>query len=459
LIIQLISSQNSFQEEDLSYPSSVGGLLIGLLGLLSVAYGFNQSVPYANQAFSVGVVAAAAGGIMVWLSSRKPSKTILTQQIDSKSAKNDSYLELAKYKALYEGSPVMQRTVNTDGIIIECNQAYVKNFGNAKNDVIGRSLFEHAADRSKEDMHKTFENWKKSGKVENSEIWLKRKDGTTFPALLSANNIYDNRNKLIGSNTLIRDISDVYKAHKVVEEHERQKIQLEELKKLDSLKEDFYLTVSKECQVPIAPIKKYCEILDSLSSKNTDSKQLEAINEIHTNVTKLEQLIGDITDIQKLNNQKMEFKKEHFTIDEFLKEIDDTCTPMMKEKKIEFNVKSSTKYALDSDKNRLKQVIVNLVQNAIDFVPQEGGKIEVNSREEGNSVLFNVKDNGIGISEKRKELIFKKFYQVDVSFKRKYGGSGFGLVICKEIVENLGGKIWFESKEGEGTTFHFSIPK
>ena len=439
--------------------SSIGGLLIGLLGLLSVAYGFNPSVPFANQAFSVGIAGVATGGIIVWLSGRKPAKTILTQQLDLKSPKNDSHLELVKYKALYEGSPVMQRTVNTDGIIIECNQAYVKNFGNTKNDVIGKSLFDHAADQSKEDMRKTFENWKKSGRVENSEIWLKRKDGSTFPALLSANNIYDNKGRLTGSNTLIKDISEVYQAHKVVDEHERQKIQLEELKKMDSLKEEFYMTVSKECQIPIEPIKRYCEILKDSATEKLDAKQLEAVNEIHVNAAKLEQLIHDIIDIQKLNSNKMEFKKETFAVDEFMHSMDDVCSPMMEEKKIEFIVKASTKYALSSDKMRLRQVIYNLVQNAIDFVPQQGGKIEIASSEEGNSILFYVKDNGIGISEKRKESIFKKFYQVDLSFKRKYGGSGFGLVICKGIIENLDGKIWFESKEGEGTTFYFTIPK
>ncbi|MGI0046125.1 MAG: PAS domain-containing sensor histidine kinase [Nitrosotalea sp.] len=439
--------------------SSVGGSLIGILGLLAVAYGFNSTVPYASQAFSVGIAGVAAGGVIVWLNSRKPNKTILTQQYDTKSPKNDFSLELAKYKALYEGSPVMQRTVNTDGIIIECNQAYVKNFGNAKNDVIGKSLFEHAADQSKEDMHKTFENWKKSGRIENSEIWLKRKDGSIFPSLLSANNIYDNKGRLTGSNTLIRDISEVYQAHKVVDEHERQKIQLEEMKKMDSLKEEFYMTVSKECQIPIEPIKRYCEILKDSTTGKLDAKQLEAINEIYTNAAKLEQLIHDITDIQKLNSNRMEFKKEASAVDEFMHSIDDVCSPMMEEKKIEFIVKTSTKYTFSSDKTRLRQVIYNLVQNAIDFVPQQGGKIEIATREEGNFILFYVKDNGIGISEKRKESIFKKFYQVDLSFKRKYGGSGFGLVICKGIVENLGGKIWFESKQGEGTTFWFTIPK
>ena len=439
--------------------SSIGGLLIGLLGLLAVAYGFNPSVPYANQAFSVGIVGVATGGVITWMGGRKPAKTILTQQYDTKDTKDDSYLELAKYKALYEGSPVMQRTVNTDSIIIECNQAYVKNFGTTKNEVIGKSLFDHVADQSKEDMRKTFENWKKIGRVENSEIWLKRKDGTTFPALLSANNIYDNKGRLMGSNTLIRDISEVYQAHKIVDEHERQKIQLEELKKMDSLKEDFYMTVSKECQIPLDPIKKYSEILKDSTNGKLNSKQLEAINEINTNAAKLEQLMQDIIDVQKLNNNKMEFKKEPFAVDEFIHSMDDVCAPMMEEKNIKFLVKASTKYSLNSDKKRLKQVIYNLVQNAIDFVPQKDGKIEIDSREEGNSILFHVKDNGIGISEKRKESIFKKFYQVDISFKRKYGGSGFGLVICKGIVENLGGKIWFESKEGEGTTFYFTIPK
>ncbi|MGI0069906.1 MAG: sensor histidine kinase, partial [Nitrosopumilaceae archaeon] len=222
---------------------------------------------------------------------------------------------------------------------------------------------------------------------------------------------------------------------------------------------EFYMTVSKECQIPIEPIKRHCEILKNSATGKLDSKQLEAINEIHTNAAKLEQLMHDIIDIQKLNTNRMEFKKETFAVDEFMHGMNDMCAPMTEEKKIEFIVKTSTKYVLSSDKTRLRQVIYNLVQNAIDFIPQQGGKIEIASREEGNSILFYVKDNGIGISEKRKESIFKKFYQVDLSFKRKYGGSGFGLVICKGIIENLGGKIWFESKEGDGTTFYFTIPK
>ncbi|MGI0102895.1 MAG: PAS domain-containing sensor histidine kinase, partial [Nitrosotalea sp.] len=320
----------------------IGGLLLGILGLLAVAYGLDPTTPYASQAFSVGVVGAASGGIIVWSSSRKPSKNILVQQYENKSSKNDSVQELVKYKNLYEGSPVMQRTVNIDGMIIECNQMYVKNFGNEKSDIIGKSLFDHVAEHNRENMQKTFESWKKSGRVENEEIWLKRKDGSTFPALLAANNIYDNKGRLIGSNTLIRDISETYHAHKIVEDHERQKIQLDELKKMDELKEEFFMMFSKECQIPLELVKKYCNVIKDSTVEKLDSKQIEAVSEIHNNVSKLEQLIQDTIDVQKLNSNKMEFKKELFQVDEFIQQVDDVCSSMMGEKKIEFLTHSST---------------------------------------------------------------------------------------------------------------------
>lgn len=432
---------------------------MGILGLAITAYGLDVHGSYSSQAFSLGVVCIAAGGIIVWMSNRKQHNQILSPKYEIESQKIGSDADPIKYRNLYEGSPVLQRTVNTDGIILECNQAYVKNFGYSKYDVLGKSLFDHTAEKSMEDMQKTFEAWKKSGRVENIEIWFKRKDGSIFPGLISANNIYDDKGKLIGSNTAIRDISEIYQAHRVLGEHERQKIQLEELKKIDTTKEEFYMMVAKECQIPIAPIRKYSKILCDVSIGSLNEKQSEAVNEIYDNAARLEQLMRDIIDIQKLNSNTMEFKKEKFAVDDFMNEMVKSCMSMMGEKKIEFVNSTDTKKSITSDKTRLSEIFYNLIQNAVDFVPTTGGRIEIKAKEEGDFILFYVKDNGSGILEKRKDNVFKKFYQVDISFKRKYGGSGFGLVICKGIVENLGGKIWFESKEGEGTVFYFSIPK
>ncbi len=420
-------------------------------------YGLDPNVPNAYHAFYLGLAGIVIGGVIIWASSKGQKNPLLVKSYQVEGTKSISATDSIKYRNLYENSPVPQRTVNTDGIILACNEKYAKTFGYEKNEIIGKSLFEHAAEQSQKDMRDSFDTWKRAGHVENKEIWFKRKDGTTFPGIISANNIYDDSGKLIGSNSVIRDISDIYKARKVLEEHERQKIQLEELQKMNSSKEGFYMMISKECQIPLEPIKKNVQILNE-SSKLT-KKQKEAISEIQDNTLRLEQLINDIVDVQKLYNNKMEFERQQFNVTDLINDVVNSCSPMMIEKKIEFVNDLTTNSSLNSDKKRLEQVFYNLVQNAIDFVPQDEGKIEIGASDDGTSVLFYVKDNGIGISENRKDSIFKKFYQVDVSLKRKYGGSGFGLVICKGIVENLGGKIWFESQEGNGTTFYFSIPK
>ncbi|HJU14189.1 MAG TPA: PAS domain-containing sensor histidine kinase [Candidatus Nitrosotalea sp.] len=437
---------------------TVGGLLIAILGLAVIDIGINPEDKFSNQVFSLGVAGIVIGGIVMWTSNKRQKRSILDQKYHPESSIAESTGDV-RYRTLYENSPVLQRTVDTNGIIIECNQAYVKNFGNSKSDVVGRSLFDHTAERSLGQMQRTFETWKATGRAENDEIWFKRKDGTVFPGLISANNIHDAKGRLIGSNTVIREISEIYQARKVLEENERRGIQLEEIKKMESLKDDFFMTVSKEFQVPIEPIKKYCAMLNDLDKGNLNSKQIEAINGIYNSTVRLEQLIQDIVDVQKLESKRMEFTKENFEADAFMKEVVSMCTGMMQEKRIAFENLTTSKQVIKSDKKRLAQVLYNLIQNAVDFVPSKGGKIEIAAKEGENSFLFYVKDNGSGISEKRKPSIFKKFYQVDVSMKRRYGGSGFGLVICKGVVDNLGGEIWFESKEAEGTTFYFSIPR
>jgi signal transduction histidine kinase len=129
-------------------------------------------------------------------------------------------------------------------------------------------------------------------------------------------------------------------------------------------------------------------------------------------------------------------------------------------KKIQFTNSTKEKnLIIKSDKVRLKQVLNNLIYNAIDFVPETTGKIEINVQTKGFEIIFYVKDNGVGISSEKQKDLFKKFYQLDMSHSREHGGTGLGLSICKGILEGLGGKIWLESDLVQGTTFYFAIPK
>lgn len=205
------------------------GILILILGIAVMDYGLDPNVPNAYHAFYLGLGGIVIGGVITWASSKNQKNPLLVKSYQVESTKPISSTDSIKYRNLYENSPILQRTVNTDGMILECNEKYAKTFGYTKNEIIGKSLFEHAAEQSQQDMRDSFETWKRAGHVENKEIWFKRKDGTMFPGLISANNIYDENGKLIGSNSVIRDISDIYKARKILDEHERQKIRLDEL--------------------------------------------------------------------------------------------------------------------------------------------------------------------------------------------------------------------------------------
>ncbi len=250
-----------------------------------------------------------------------------------------------------------------------------------------------------------------------------------------------------------------YDQKTIIEQKKKLEENMSELRKAELLKEEFASMVTHELNTPLTPIRGYCEMLldrDSFGSL-TDS-QVGFIKKIDSSATMLERLIGDILDAQKLDMKRMTFNKEGFEVDEFLDEFKQDSEPLMKDKGIKFIVTDSVKTSIKTDQLRLRQVLDNLVRNAIDFVPPKNGKIEVSAKQENGKMIFHVKDNGIGIPKEKQINIFKKFYQVDTSFTRKHGGTGLGLVICRGIVDALGGEIWFESEPGKETTFYFSIP-
>lgn len=235
---------------------------------------------------------------------------------------------------------------------------------------------------------------------------------------------------------------------------------LKELGKEERLKEEFSTMISHELKTPLTPIKGYCEILkekDVLGILNRE--QEEAVDEINRNAARLERLVGDILDAQKLDMGKMSFNKRDFTLYNFMDEVKKDLASFMNSKNIQFNVSNFANISLVSDPDRIRQVIDNLAKNAVDFVPKNNGKIKIGSIRDDNNVIFYIKDNGIGISLEDQKNLFKKFYQVDTSHTRKHGGTGLGLVICKGIIEELGGKIFVKSIKDVGTTFYFTIPQ
>jgi len=224
------------------------------------------------------------------------------------------------------------------------------------------------------------------------------------------------------------------------------------------LGEEFQI-LPREVRTPLIPILGYCEILLNPKFGQLSTDQKEAINEIHQNSIKANNLINDFWNAQKLETGEMKYYFEDINVDDFIKQEMENLDPLMKEKKIEFTKSIQSGLTIKADRAKFAEILANLVENAAAFVTETGGKIQITGKSQDGFVQFSVVDNGPGIPEGGVDNLFKKFYQLDTSHTRRHGGSGLGLTICRGYVEGMNGKIWAESEEGEGATLSFTIPK
>jgi len=219
--------------------------------------------------------------------------------------------------------------------------------------------------------------------------------------------------------------------------------------------------IAHDLRNPLIPIKYHTYSLKRpkfLGELN--KKQADAVDGINSSVLRLERLIGDLLDAHKLELGKIKFENHWIVVEEFMARVTENLKSETEQKGCQLINHTNEEIIMKSDTPRLAQVFSNLINNSIDFIPKNKGKIEINAqkKDDGN-VLFSVKDNGSGMTLETQKNLFKKFYQADTSIRRKHAGTGLGLAICKGIVEGLGGKIWLESKIGKGTNVYFTIPR
>lgn len=234
----------------------------------------------------------------------------------------------------------------------------------------------------------------------------------------------------------------------------------EESEKLKGIaKDEFSAMITHELNTPLVPILGYCKMLKTSMLGRIEPDQLEAIEIIEKNAKRLEMLIADIMDVRKLDLNKLRFKIDDLSMDEFFSNIDSDYKKILDGKKCQFVIHPCDKpLVIKTDKSRLRQVFDNLISNSIKFVPENNGKIEVGCIKENQDLVFYVKDNGVGISQEKQKELFQKFYQIDTSERRPIGGTGLGLAISKGIVEKLGGTISVESDGKTKTTFYVRFP-
>ncbi len=221
-------------------------------------------------------------------------------------------------------------------------------------------------------------------------------------------------------------------------------------------KDTFWANISHEIRTPLNGILGMTNlVLDSRISKD----QRELLEIIKDSGENLNIILSDVIDYSKIETNELEIVKRPFDLKQCLEEVKQLFFHMANEKniKLSYSIDSDVPKGILTDQNRLKQVLINLVANAIKFTDYGHVKIIVEKSERKDTLNFIVEDTGIGIPDKKMERLFRPFTQIDDGRTRRYGGTGIGLIICKKILDLLGGSIKVESKVGSGSIFTFSL--
>jgi signal transduction histidine kinase len=242
--------------------------------------------------------------------------------------------------------------------------------------------------------------------------------------------------------------------------YQEQSATVAQLRELDRLKSSFLANMSHELRTPLNSILGFADVMiEELDGPLTDNMKTD-LGLIYKNGQHLLHLINDVLDMAKIESGKMNLNIEKFNLQEIIEEVTSITSTLASEKNLALFIEPDSDHEVDvnADKIRLRQVMINLINNAIKFT--EKGKISIHVAREENNVLISVKDTGIGIPIDHLESVFQEFTQVDTSTTRKVGGTGLGLPISRRLIDMHGGRLWVESTgvNGEGSTFYVFLP-
>jgi len=358
---------------------------------------------------------------------------------------------LAEISDLYNNAPCGYHSLDANGIFVRINDTELKWLGYSRDEVIGKLSFDKIlAEESKFLFHKVYPEFKKNGSVSNIEFELKRKDGTSFPIILSSTAVYNASREFEYGRTTIFDISA------------RKDLENKLIKANDAL---IHLNDEKDHFLGIAahdlksPLNSILGLLNLLRQEpGLSPVQQEYLLFIEQSCINMKRLVNNLLDINKIEQGGISFNKRRILISDLLKEQERSFKEIAAKKTITLTIKDLTNgtYIL-ADDDVLTRILENLISNAIKFSPLHK-EVVVLACLTNKHIRFEVKDEGPGIRKDEQHKLFGKFQRLSARPTGGESSSGLGLSIVKELVVLMEGTITIETAEGKGTTFITEIP-
>jgi PAS domain S-box-containing protein len=377
----------------------------------------------------------------------------------------------ARFRRLLEAAPDAILEVDSEGKIALINETAERLFGYSRDELMGLNVetLVPATMRKQHVKHRTSYATHPQMRPMGTglELHAQRKDGSLFPVEISLSpNPGEEGGRVIA---LVRDIS----ARKQVEDRLRaiqeqytaelasKNLQLEarnlDIERANRLKSEFLASMSHELRTPLHTVIGFSELLTEELEGPLNDKQKRFLGHILQDSRHLLELINGILDLSKIEAGRLELQKEQIDFAGCLDEVIAGIGQQASAKNIQVEIRNHFRGSLYADRTRVKEILYNLLSNALKFTPDRG-RVWVEAITHGQELHVTVGDTGIGVPEQEQSTIFEKFYQVGSTTKGTREGTGLGLPITQKLVELHGGRIRLESKPGEGSRFSFTLP-
>jgi PAS domain S-box-containing protein len=367
-----------------------------------------------------------------------------------------------KYRMMFEKSPLGIFHFDEKGMITQCNEILVKILGVPEgqviSSVIGFNIIESFSDDN--DIKKAIKQVLAGIPARYEDDFHSPFSDKIIPIKAEFSPVISDEGKFMGGVCVVEDFTERKAAEKALNQYAEDLAKAnEELTSLDRMKDEFISNLRHELKTPLIPIKGYSELMYEGALGELTQKQKDAVEKMMLSSERLKRLIDSLLYVSITEGGNVEYTFVPLRICEVIDSALHDRSPEITSKghTIEKTIPCDTPL-VSGDLDYLEEVFVNIIDNSVKFM-RDGGKIRISGTlQDDKKIHIKIADEGIGISEENLPKIFNRFYQVDGSSTRKYGGNGLGLYICKKIIEAHNGDIWADSEEGSGTTIHVVLP-